>query len=80
MVGTVQLLHKNKNSKRILDPTSKYKSIQVFKYENIKCMQSFKFAILEFDYLLTNDADVKARDPVGSKNIGIIKIYRSDLF
>ena len=41
-------------------------------------MQSFKFAILEFDYLLTND--VKARDPVGSKNIGIIKIYRSDLF
>ena len=46
-----------KNSKRILDPTSKYKSIQVFKYpciqvfkyESIKCMQSFKFAILEFD-------------------------------
>ena len=63
-----------KNSKRILDPTSKYKSIhiqvfkypciQVFKYENIKCMQSFKFAILEFDYLLSNN--VKARDPVGS--------------
>ena len=30
-------------------------------------MQSFKFAILEFDYLLTNN--VKAIDPVGSKNI-----------
>ena len=42
----------------------KYSSIQVFKYENIKCMQSFKFAILEFDYLLSNN--VKARDPVGS--------------
>ena len=63
-----------KKSKRILDPTSKYKSIQVFKYpciqvfkyENIHCMQSFKFAILEFDYLLTNN--VKARDPFGSKN------------
>ena len=47
-----------KNSKRILDPTSKYKSIhiqvfkypciQVFKYESIECMQAFKFAILEF--------------------------------
>ena len=30
-------------------------------------MQSFKFAILEFDQLLTNN--VKARDPVGSKNL-----------
>ena len=44
-----------KNSKRILDPTSKYKGIQVFKYpciqvfkyESIECMQAFKFAILE---------------------------------
>ena len=32
-------------------------------------MQSFKFAILEFDQLLTNN--VKARDPVGS----IISLY-----
>ena len=45
----------------------KYPCIQVSKYESIKCMQAFKFAILEFDQLLTNN--VKARDPVGSKNI-----------
>ena len=30
-------------------------------------MQAFKFAILEFDYLLTNN--VNARDPVGSNNV-----------
>ena len=62
--------------KHPVDPTSKYKSIhiqvfkypciQVFKYESIECMQAFKFAILEFGQLLTYN--VKARDPVGSKN------------
>ena len=35
----------NKNSKRILDPTSKFKSIQVFKYSSI---QAFKSLSIEF--------------------------------
>ena len=74
-----------KNSKRILDPTSKYKSIhiqvfkypciQVFKYESIECMQAFKFAILEFGQLLTYN--VKARDPVGSKNKKMCSGYKT---
>ena len=73
--------HNKKNSKRILDPTSKCKSIhiqvfkypciQVFKYESIECMRAFKFAILEFGQLLTYN--VKARDPVGSKNLKMYK-------
>ena len=49
----------------------KYLSILVFKYESIECMQAFKFAILEFDQLLTHN--VKARDPVGSKNVITLK-------
>ena len=45
-----------KNSKIILDPTWKYKSIQVFKYSS---------HFLKMSNPPTNN--VKARDPVGSK-------------
>ena len=41
-----------KNSKRILDPTWKYKSIQVYKYSSIQA--------LEFGYLLTANSQCKS--------------------
>ena len=66
-----------KNSKRILDLRSdmkiqKYSSIQVFKYLSI---QVSKFISLQFNKMTTNQPthpptnNVKARDPVGSKNL-----------
>ena len=66
-MAAIKIFFHIKNSKRILDPTWKYKSIHVFKYSSI---QVFKYLSiqLQFDnWLLTNN--VKARDPVGSKNI-----------
>ena len=46
---------KYKNSKRILDPTSKFKSIQVFKYSSL-CIS------LQFNKMVLPTNNVKARD------------------